>query len=51
MTEQKHNPPPFAPWRNRLHEVIFEADDRAGKLFDAVLIVAILASVIVVILY
>lgn len=40
----------FAPWRSRLHEVIFEADTRAGKLFDIVLIIAILASVVVVIL-
>lgn len=40
----------FEPWRRRLHAIIFEADDRAGKLFDAVLIAAILASVIVIIL-
>jgi len=48
----KNNPPPeyFAPWRARLHEIIFEADDRAGKLFDIVLILAILVSVIVIIL-
>ena len=48
----KHEPPTttLAPWRTRLHEVIFEADDRKGKLFDTVLIVAILASVVVVIL-
>lgn len=47
----KPNPPAndFAPWRNRLHEIIFEADDRAGRLFDTVLIVAILSSVVVVI--
>lgn len=46
------NPPPsdFAPWRTRLHAVIFEADDKPGRLFDTVLIVAILASVIVIIL-
>lgn len=34
-----------APLRARLHEVIFEADTPAGKAFDVVLIVAILASV------
>lgn len=45
-------PPPehFAPWRTRLHTIIFEADTRAGRLFDTALIVAIIASVIVVIL-
>ncbi|MFN3167944.1 MAG: ion transporter [Phycisphaeraceae bacterium] len=45
-------PPPdhIAPWRVRLHEVIFEADEPAGKTFDAVLILAIIASVVVIIL-
>lgn len=38
------------PWRARLHEVIFEADTPAGKGFDVGLLVAILASVLVVIL-
>lgn len=32
-------------WRQTLHEIIFEADTRAGKLFDIVLIVSIVASV------
>jgi voltage-gated potassium channel len=50
MVDSNDNPTPFAPWRSRLHEIIFEADERAGKLFDMVLIVAILASVAVVIL-
>lgn len=40
----------LAPRRIGLHEVIFEADTRKGKLFDIVLISAILASVVVVIL-
>ncbi|MFP5246626.1 MAG: ion transporter [Thermoanaerobaculia bacterium] len=39
-----------APWRQRLHTVIFEADTRAGRTFDIVLIACILASVVVVIL-
>ncbi len=43
-------PDPFPPWRNRLHEVIFEADDPAGRRFDIALIIAILASVLVVVL-
>jgi voltage-gated potassium channel len=39
-----------ASWRDRLHEIIFEADTPAGKVFDVTLIVAILASVVVVVL-
>ncbi len=37
-------------WRSIIHEVIFEADTRVGKLFDIVLIISILLSVIVVML-
>ena len=37
-------------WRKKLFEVIFEADTPAGKLFDVLLIVSILASVAVVML-
>jgi len=37
----------FSPLRERLHEVIFEADTKVGKWFDVILLVAILASVIV----
>lgn len=36
-----------ATLREWLHEVIFEADTRAGFLFDVVLLIAILASVVV----
>ncbi|MDA3903204.1 MAG: ion transporter [Desulfuromusa sp.] len=36
--------------RHRLHEIIFEADTPAGKLFDVVLILSIVISVIVVML-
>jgi len=35
-------------WRERWYEIIFEADTRAGKLFDVILLVAILLSVLVV---
>ena len=35
-------------WRFRLHEIIFEADTRGGKLFDVALMLAIVASVAVV---
>ena len=37
-------------WRGRLHEIIFEADTPAGKLFDVVLIFAIGGSVLAVML-
>jgi voltage-gated potassium channel len=37
-------------WRRRLHEVIFEADTPAGKLFDVILIGSIVLSVLAVML-
>ena len=37
-------------WRDKIHEIIFEADTPLGKLFDEILIVCILASVLVVML-
>ena len=40
----------LAPWRRRLHEIIFEADTPAGKAFDVGLLVAIGLSVLVVML-
>jgi voltage-gated potassium channel len=43
-------PDQTAPWRKKLHDVIFLADTPAGKAFDVVLIVAIILSVIVVML-
>ncbi|MDP6445913.1 MAG: ion transporter [Pirellulaceae bacterium] len=36
---------PRAQWRDRLYEVIFEADTRAGQAFDIVLLIAIVVSV------
>ena len=36
------------PWKEKCYTIIFEADTRAGKLFDVVLIVSILLSVGVV---
>jgi len=35
-------------FRNKLHEVIFEADTKTGKVFDLILMVSIVASVVVV---
>ncbi|MGH1384708.1 ion transporter [Kordia sp.] len=37
-------------WKSKLHEIIYEADTRAGKLFDVVLLVLILASIALVML-
>ena len=37
-------------WQSKLHEVIYEADTPAGKLFDVVLLFFILASIILVML-
>lgn len=52
MPKPLHQNPAPEPvnWRRRMHEVIFEADTRAGKRFDLVLLIAILLSVLVVML-
>jgi voltage-gated potassium channel len=49
----KPSPPPSVTdppqsWRQRLHEVIFEADTPAGKAFDVGLLITILISVAVI---
>ena len=36
---------PVTSWRARLHEILFEADTLAGKVFDILLILSITASV------
>ncbi|TAL56609.1 ion transporter [Pandoraea sp.] len=41
---------PTYGWRKRLYTIIFEADTTAGRRFDEVLLVAICASVLVVVL-
>ena len=41
---------PLTGWRLQLYTIIFEADTRAGRLFDQALIAVILASVLVVML-
>lgn len=46
----KIRPVPDARWRQKLHEIIFEAETLPGKLFDIVLICAIIFSVIIVVL-
>ncbi|QDU64814.1 Cyclic nucleotide-gated potassium channel [Planctomycetes bacterium Pan216] len=40
---------PTTPWRERVHEIIFEADTPEGKAFDVGLLIAILCSVAVVV--
>ncbi len=35
-------------WKHRLHEIIYEADTPAGKLFDVFLLITILLSVVFV---
>jgi voltage-gated potassium channel len=40
--------PPSSGWRVRAYEIVFEADTRAGMIFDLSLLVAILASVVVI---
>ena len=37
-------------WRDKLHEVIYEADTPGGRLFDVILFIAIIASIIFVML-
>jgi voltage-gated potassium channel len=37
-------------WKERLHEIIYEADTKQGKIFDVILLIAILASILLVML-
>ncbi|MBR9846253.1 MAG: ion transporter, partial [Algicola sp.] len=46
MSEQDSKP----DWKDKLHEIIYEADTPAGKLFDVVLLIFILASIVLVML-
>jgi voltage-gated potassium channel len=50
VKDNPQNRPPEDDWRNTLYTIIFEADTPAGKLFDEILIITILLSVIVVML-
>ena len=43
-SHKKHN------WKTKLHEIIYEADTPGGKLFDVVLLIAIIASIVLVML-
>lgn len=44
------HPPHFNPTRDKLHEIIFEADTPIGKAFDIVLLVLIVLSILLVML-
>ncbi len=46
----EERPTVLRPWQAKLHEVIFEADTRSGKIFDVTLLIAILLSVVAVML-
>jgi len=48
--DHKHKIENFSPLREKMHEIIFEADTPAGKRFDVALLVAIILSIIVVML-
>jgi voltage-gated potassium channel len=37
-------------WKEKIHEIIYEADTPAGKLFDLILLIIILASILLVML-
>jgi voltage-gated potassium channel len=41
---------PTAPWRRRLHEIVFEADTPAGRAFDLVVVALILLAILAAIL-
>lgn len=44
------NDPEIESWKSKWHEIIYGADSREGKIFDIVLIVAILFSIVLVML-
>jgi voltage-gated potassium channel len=49
-TDSRPAAPAMPGWRGKMHEVIFEADTVAGKLFDVLLLIAIVLSIVVVML-
>ena len=50
MKQQPENTKGLRTWQFKLHEVIYESETRAGKMFDVALLFCILISIIVVIL-
>ncbi len=47
MNKQNTKPENFGQFRNRWHEIIFEAETFEGRLFDIVLLVAIIINIII----
>ena len=48
MDQEKYAPSRASRIREKIHEIIFEADTPTGKVFDIILLVAILLSLIIV---
>ena len=48
MSSNANTPRPAEGWREKIHEVIFEADTRQGRAFDILLMVSIVLSVMTV---
>ncbi len=48
--ENRQVDPEWPAWRIQLHNIIFEADTPAGKLFDIILLILIVLSILVVML-
>ncbi|MGM0934914.1 MAG: ion transporter [Bacteroidota bacterium] len=46
----KEKDPKIPKWKNKLHEIIYEADTPAGKFFDVALLIVILLSIVLVML-
>ena len=46
----KQKPEGFSPFREKMHEIIFEAETKEGRLFDIVLLIMILLSILTVML-
>lgn len=44
------NNKPQRKWQQKLHEIIYEADTPSGKLFDVILLIVIIASIVFVML-
>lgn len=42
--------PSKAKWRDKLHEIIYEADTPAGKLFDIIILLVIVLSIVLIML-
>ena len=49
-SRKKFSTVPTTPWRTRLHNLIFEAEAKAGKTFDIILMTLIALSVATVML-